>query len=126
MEDKTRTLQESPVNCVEVVRAVQTRAQCNSKDNLILQNESMGKEKLVPVSSKFGQLDTPKILARTVQFANEKSNSKKKFNRKVNSDGQAQPISMGLVLVVHQSTLLISPVPNPIPRDLLIGKSDGN
>ena len=32
VEDKTRTLQESPVNCVEVVYAVQTRGQRNSKD----------------------------------------------------------------------------------------------
>ena len=87
MEDKTRTLQDSLVNCVEVVRAVQTRVQRNSKDDPILQNESKGKEKLVPVPSKFGQLDTPKILARPVQSANEKANSKKKPNGKVNSDG---------------------------------------
>ena len=88
------------MNCVEVVRAVQTSAQRNSKDDPILQNVSTEKEKLVPVTSKFGQLDTPKILVRPVQSANEKSNSRKKSNGKVNSDGQAQPISMGPIPVV--------------------------
>ena len=126
VEDKTHTLQESPVNYVEVVRAVQTRAQRNSKDDPILQNESKGKEKLVLVPSKFGQLDTPKILAQPVQSANEKANSKKKPNRKVNSDGQAHPILMELVPVVPQFINPIPPVPDPIPQDLLIGKSNGN
>ena len=126
MEDKTRTLQESPVNCVEVVRAVQTRAQRNNKDDPILQNESTGKEKLVPVSSKFGQLDTPKILVRPIQSATEKSNSKKKSIGKVNSDGQAQPILRGPVPVVHPSTIPISSIPDPILPDSIIGKSDGN
>ena len=119
-------LQESLVNCVEVVRAVQTRVQRNSKDDPILQNESKGKEKLVLVPSKFGQLDTPKILARPVQFANEKSNSKKKPNGKINSEGQVYPILMGPVPVVSQSTNPILHVPDLIPRDLLIGKSNGN
>ena len=114
------------MNCVEVVRAVQTRVQRNIKDDPILQNESKGKEKLVPVPSKFGQLDTPKILARPVQSANEKSNSKKKPNGKVNSDGQAHPIPMGLVPVIPQFTNPIPPVPESIPRDLLIGKPNGN
>ena len=126
MEDKTRTLQESPVNCVDVVRAVQTRAQRNIKNDPILQNESKGKEKLVPVPSKFGQLDMPKILARPVQSANEKSNSKMKPNRKVNSDVQADPIPMGPVPVVHQFTNPIPHVPESISRDLLIEKPNGN
>ena len=126
MDDKTRTLQESLVNCVKVVRVVQTRAQSNSKDDPILQNESKEKEKLVPVPSKFGQLDTPKILARPVQSANEKANSKKKPNGKVNLDGQAHPIPMGPVPVVPQFINPIPPVLDPIPQDLLIRKSNGN
>ena len=103
-----------------------TQAQRNSKDDPIMQNESKGKEKLVPVPSRFGQLDTPKILARPVQYANEKANSKKKPIGKVNSDGQAHPIPMEPVPVVPQFINPISPVPDPIPRDLLIGKSNGN
>ena len=91
-----------------------------------MQKESKGKEKLAPVPSNLGQFDTPKILARPVQSANEKSNSKKKPNGKVNSNGQVHPIPMGPVPVVPQSTNPIPPVSDPIPQDLLIGKSNGN
>ena len=39
VEDKTRTLQNSPVNYIEVVRAVRTRGQRNSLDQPIQQKE---------------------------------------------------------------------------------------
>ena len=83
-EDKTRTLQESLVNCVEVVRAVQTQRQRNSKDQPIQQKELKVKEKLVLVPNNSGQFDAPKILAHPVQSANEKANSKKRSNGKTN------------------------------------------
>ena len=103
------------MNCVDVVRAVQTQAQHNSKDDPILQKELKDKEKLAPIPSNLDQLVKPKILARPVQSANEKSNSKKKPNGKVNSECQVHLIPMGLVPVVPQSTNPISPVSDPIP-----------
>ena len=85
IEDKTRTLQELPVNCVEVVHTVQTRGQQNSKDQPIQQKELNVKRMSVPVSSNPRQSVAPKILVRPVQSANEKTNSKKGPNGKTNS-----------------------------------------
>ena len=53
VEDKTRTLQDSLVNSIEVVCAVQTREQRNSKDQPIQQKELNVKEKSIPVPRTF-------------------------------------------------------------------------
>ena len=81
VEDNTRALQDSPVNCIEVVRAVQIRGQKNSKDQPIQQKELNIKEKLVLVPSNPGSSAAIKILARPVQSCNEKTNSSKGPNR---------------------------------------------
>ena len=63
IEDKPRALQDLPVNCIEVICAVQTRGQRISKDPPIQQKELNVKEKSVPVFNNPGPFVAPKILA---------------------------------------------------------------
>ena len=73
------------MNCIEVVCAVQTRGQRNSNDQPIQQKKLNVKEKSVPVSSNPGLVAAPKILARLVYSFNEKTNSNRGANGRINS-----------------------------------------
>ena len=78
------------------------------------------------VPSNPGQFDAPKILSRPVQSANEKTNSKKRSNEKINSKDKVHPIPTGLVPVLSQSSGPLNPVFEPIQKKLLVEKSNGN
>ena len=113
------------MNCIEVVRAVQTQGQRNSKDPPIQQKELNVKEKSVPVSSNLGPSTAPKILARPISSANEKTNSMIGPNGKTNFEDQIHPLPMGLVPVVPQFSGLPNPISEPIQRESSVGKPNG-
>ena len=119
VEDKTRQLQDSPMNCIEVIRAVETRGQRNSKDQPIQQKELNVNEKSTLVLSNPGPSVAPKILARLVQSSNEKTNSSKGSNGRIGSQGPIQPIPTGPIPVMPQFSGPSNLASEPVQREPL-------
>lgn len=113
IDDKNRALQDSPVNCIEVVRTVQTRRQYNAKQIPIQLKDKTEGESSIPISVCQSPLVVPGILLRPGPIPFDQSD----LTRQPIAQSQIQSIFIGPVPILPQTTGLPNSTRSCTKRD---------